>query len=148
MIFFCKVNSDGWAAYNNFCAKNTFPDINVEWKSHLHNHPQNPHVDPTDPTNHSQKAESMNSKLKTNVLRPLHGTHKNTLGGHLQEFEWRQNHNKDDRTMLIYDKNLLFLFFIFFVMFSLFFYFHFYVFSNSQHKHASRHSQKYIFFFF
>lgn len=90
------VNSDGWAAYDYFCSKEQIPGINIEWNFHNHNDKNHPHVDPTDETNHSQKAEALNSKLKQNVIRPLRGAHKNTLGTHIQEFEWRQNHCDSD----------------------------------------------------
>ena len=93
------VNSDGWAAYDYFAKSGQIKDLNINWNFHNHNDKQHPHVDPNDPSNHSQKAEAINSKLKQNIIRPLRGTHKNTLGSHIQEFEWKQNQNKTDNTM-------------------------------------------------
>ena len=72
--------------------------MNIDWQSHKHNHPSNPHVDPENPNNHSQKAESINSKLKNNILRPLRGSSKTTIGSHMQEFEFKQNNCKTDTT--------------------------------------------------
>lgn len=97
-ILFCLVNSDSWSAYNYFVSPGNIPGMNITWKSHQHNNPQNPHVDPTDPSNHSQKAEAINSKLKENVLRPLRGTSSTTIGSHIQAFEWQQNFCATDNT--------------------------------------------------
>lgn len=98
-MMFLIVNSDGWAAYDYFCEKNQIKDLNIEWNYHNHNDKEHPHVDPNNPNNHSQKAEAMNSKLKQNIIRPLRGINKKTLGSHIQEFQWKQNHNKSDQTL-------------------------------------------------
>ena len=96
------MNSDSWSAYDYFCNPGHVPGMNIKWMSHKHNNPLNPHVDPEDPSNHSQKAESINSKLKMHVLRPLRGSSKKTLASHIQEFEFRQNFCASDETRYIY----------------------------------------------